>query len=156
MELAELQAQNAALTAEVEKLKQELATALALVQDLQDRLSKNSTNSGKPPSSDPPDVVRKSKPPTGRKPGGQPGHKGHKRALVPAERVDVVVECRPPRCGRCATPLAGEDPAPFCHQRVELPELRPHVTEYRLHKLACPACRAQTRADLPAGVVRRL
>jgi transposase len=58
------------LEQELAAVKVELARALTLIQDLQDRLSKNSTNSGKPPSSDPPGVERRSKPPTGRKPGG--------------------------------------------------------------------------------------
>ena len=78
--------------------------------DLRARLGLNSSNSSKPPSTDPPG--RKRKPPepaSGRKRGGQPGHPRHQRPLVPPERVDEIVECKPTECGTRpakATPLA--------------------------------------------------
>lgn len=40
------------------------------------------------------------------------------------------------------------------HQVAELPEARPDVAEYRLHRLACPRCVVTTRGELPAGVLR--
>ena len=60
------------------------------------QLGKNSTNSSKPPSSDNPqdkhqqpktDNNKKKK----RKPGGQPGHKGKNRELIPEEEVDDLI-----------------------------------------------------------------
>ena len=56
----------------------------------------------------------------------------------------------PRTCGRCARPLAGGDPDPLRHQVVELPPVRPHVTEYRRHRLACPRCGRVTCPALPA------
>jgi transposase len=53
---------------------------------------------------------------------------------------DVVLELRPAVCRHCRTPLAGDDPAPLTRQVIELPPIRPHVTEYRRHRLACPRC----------------
>jgi transposase len=47
-------------------------------------------NSSKPPSSDPPSVVRPQRPPSGRKAGGQPGHVGHGRELKCVEHVDQL------------------------------------------------------------------
>ena len=73
----------------VEYYEQRIAQLEAEVRELTARLNQNSQNSSKPPSSDGPHVKRKPpKPPSGRKPGGQPGHTPHQRALVPVEEVD--------------------------------------------------------------------
>lgn len=72
--------------------------------------------------------------------------------MVGPERLSSAVECRPRACRRCGHGLVGDDPAPIRHQVAELPEVRPEVVEYRLHRLACPGCGASTRATLPAGV----
>src|SRR5437764_1220712 len=93
------------------------------VADLEARLNQNSANSSRPPSSDPPSVKRAPpKPKSGKKPGGQPGHPKHGRALV--DRPDHVLDCKPAACRRCARPLAGDDPAPVRHQVTELPPVR--------------------------------
>ena len=34
----------------------------------------------------------------------------------------------------------------------ELPEIKPHVTEYQRHRLTCPCCGETTCAELPVGV----
>jgi transposase len=129
----------------------ENAALKARVAELEARLNQNSTNSSKPPSSDPPAVKRAPpKPRSGRKPGGQPGHPRHERALV--DRPDHAHECRPAACRRCARPLAGDDPAPLRHQVTELPPVTPVVTEYRRHRLRCPSCGVTTCGGLPAGV----
>jgi transposase len=59
---------------------------------------------------------------------------------------------KPSRCRRCGHALRGNDPQPLRHQVLELPEIRPEVTEYRLHLLRCSACGLSTCASLPAGV----
>ena len=121
--------------------------------DLQARLQLNSTNSSKPPSSDPIGFKRKPPtPPSGRKRGGQPGHRRAQRRLVPPEKVRTITECRPTECRRCGQALRGEDPTPLVHQVAELPKIEPLVDEYRLHRLACPRCGITTCARLPAGV----
>jgi transposase len=138
--VAALWAANGALTAEVRELKA--------------RLGRDSSNSSRPPSSDPPQTPRRVATPTGRSPGGQPGHVAHQRAPVPPERVDRIVDHRPTTCAQCARPLPvrplGEDFA--AHQVTELPPLRSEVTEHRLHRVRCPACGAPTRAPLPPEV----
>jgi transposase len=123
------------------------------IAELEERVNKNSTNSSKPPSSDPPSVKRR--PPTpasGKKRGGQPGHRHHPRALVPPEQLRQVIECKPPECKRCGDELHGDDPEPIRHQVAEVPPVRPVVDEYRLHRLKCPRCRTSTCAALPPGV----
>jgi transposase len=92
------------------------------------------------------------KPPTGRKPGGQPGHKRNTRELLPIEQVDHVVDLVPSHCERCQSPLSGRDSTPQRHQVTEVPPIKPVVTEYRRHLLECEKCAAKTRAALPTGV----
>jgi transposase len=125
------------------------------IAELEARLNQNSTNSSKPPSSDPPAVKverRPPAPPSGRKRGGQPGHKRHTRALVPPEHLHATFEVKPTHCGCCGTSLQGDDPDPLRHQVAEIPPVRPDVDEYRLHRLTCSGCGAATRAALPVGV----
>jgi transposase len=67
--------------------------------------------------------------PSGRKRGGQPGHPGQRRALVPIEEVAAVVPVKPRQCHRCHHPLYGEDAQPHRHLVTELPPVQPIVTE---------------------------
>jgi transposase len=125
------------------------------IAELEARLNLNSTNSSKPPSSDPPAVKFKRRPPappSGRKRGGQPGHKRHTRALVSPDQLREIFEVKPMQCRGCGTSLQGEDPDPLRHQVAEIPPVRPDVDEYRLHGLTCSFCGITTRAELPAGV----
>ena len=122
--------------------------------EMKGQLAKNSTNSSKPPSSDPPSVERPKAPPSGRKPGGQPGHKGHRRELIPVEEVDERHDVKPECCSGCQGTLRGEDAEPLRRQVVELPVMKPLVIEYRLHALCCRRCGARTRAELPSDAPR--
>jgi transposase len=125
------------------------------IADLEERINKNSTNSSKPPSSDPPSVKRRPPAPaSGKKRGGQPGHRRQARPLVPPERLRHVIDCKPPQCRWCHQPLQGNDSEPIRHQVAELPPVHPVVDEYRLHRLTCPRCRTSTCATLPPGVPR--
>src|SRR5258707_15862569 len=94
---AELEAENAALRAQVRAL-------LARVQELEARAAKDSHNSGKPPSSD--GLKRRTKSlrrRSGKKPGGQLGHRGETLHL--GATPDPVEEDRPRVCDACGTPL---------------------------------------------------
>lgn len=135
------------LVAHVQALEAEIA-------GLRERVNRNSRNSSRPPSSDGPEVPRKpcQRAKSGRKRGGQKGHKGAKRKLIPVEQVKEVHHVKPDVCRDCGHALAGEDPEPYRHQVTEIPPVVAEVTEYRLHSLACPACGTETRAQLPNGV----
>src|SRR5262245_37270364 len=138
-----LQAEAAELRAKVRELQQQ-------VHDLQERLNQNSTNSSRPSSTDPPAVKRRPpRLPSGRRGGGQPGHERQQRPFLPPDHTEVL---KPTRCRRCGQALEGEDPQPLRHQVLELPKIRPEVTEYQLHRLCCPRCGLSTCAALPAGV----
>lgn len=127
------------------------------VEELERRLGLNSSNSSKPPSSDPPGTKPSAKsPPSGKSPGGQPGHKANFRAPFPPERVDKTVEKIPGRCGHCGHALKGRDHNPARHQVAELPPIHVRVVEYILHALKCSRCGKVTRAKLPKGVSGRL
>ncbi len=141
------------ISAMVEYYERRITQFEAEVRGLTARLNQNSQNSSKPPSSDGPHVKRKPpKPPSGRKPGGQPGPTPHQRVLVPVEQVDEVIPCKPRQWRRCGESLMGNDPEPWRHQVVELPLVRPHITEYQRHRLRCPGCGRTTCGELPAGV----
>jgi transposase len=120
--------------------------------ELKTRLKQDSTNSSKPPSSDPPTTkpVPRTEP-SGRKRGGQPGHDKHERTLVPPERLTGIEVVKPESCLACCRPLSGDDPEPYRHQVFDLPKVTPTVHEYQLHTLPC-ACGHFTRAQLPDGV----
>src|SRR4051794_34586481 len=125
------------------------------IADLEERLGKNSTNSTKPPSSDPLSVKRRPPAsPPGKKRGGQPGHHRRARPLVPPEQLRHVIDCKPPQCRWCHQVLQGDDPEPIRHQVAEVPPVLPVVDEYRIHRPKCPRCRTSTCAALPPGVPR--
>ena len=143
----EAQAIIHALLARMAKLEAELRELRGQVQ------GKTPQNSSLPPSTQhphakPPREKRKSK----KRRGGQPGHPKHERPLIPTEQCDDVQPLKPTECRRCGEKLSGSDPEPLRHQVWELPEIKPHVTEYQRHRLVCPACGETTCAELPAGV----
>jgi transposase len=147
----------AELEAQLAERDRVIARLMERVEKLEEQLRQSSQNSSKPPSSDPPWLLPKEKKkPTGRKHGGQPGHKKHERALLPPERVDETHDVWPERCEGCQHPFGSGERLEVGdvvrHQVVELPEVRAHVTEYRLHTRCCLACEWATPAVLPAGV----
>ena len=126
----------------------------AQMAELKARLGTNSQNSSKPPSSDGPGAPpRPDRKPTGRRRGGQPGHKGKHRALVAAEDVDEAYSLWSEECSACKATQSGDDPDPLEHQVVEIPDPKVVVSAYLLHALTCANCGTVTRADLPEGVI---
>jgi transposase len=142
------QAENALLRGEITALMARLA-------ELERRLGLNSSNSGKPPSSDglkkPPRVssLRES---SGKKSGGQKGHPGE--TLRRIEIPDVTIDHYPETCAACGEALSPAMATDHVARQVfDLPDPRPLiVTEHRAHGCRCVACGTQTRADFPEGV----
>jgi transposase len=152
-QLAERDRQLAEREALIAKLERRVA-------ELEELLGANSSNSGKPPSSDTPaeraerrKAANQHRKRSGRKRGGQPGHKGHSRALVPLEEVDEVVRCRPEVCCGCGVTLPHEiEPVAVRREQIfELPPIVPLVTEYRQELVACGLCCVETWGTRPAG-----
>src|SRR3990172_8713927 len=142
------------LLALIAALQAENAQLRERVQALEARVGQNSTNSSRPPSSDPPSVPpRPPQPASGRRRGAQPGHQAHLRQLLPEDQVTTVVEHWPATCRHCQAPLpSGASGEPLRHQVIELPPVQAEVTEHRLHRVGCPACGATTTAALPPEV----
>ena len=174
-----MERENERLSRDNERLRQELierdkklseaekqiSEAEKQIADLERKLAlrlQNSVTSSKPPSSDGlageqrQRGSRKSK--SRRKPGGQPGHRGHWRGLAPAERVNSVIDLLPARCRHCDCRLAGGSRKvsmqgePRRHQVTELPPIEAHITEYRCQSAVCPDCGKATQAELPQEV----
>ncbi len=147
-----------ALSARLEAQDAQLAALSERVEELEQRLKRDSRNSSLPPSHDPPWLGKRGRSRgTGRKAGAQPGHPGHGRSLFPIERVTDVVDHWPERCS-CGHVFADDErepvAAPARHQVAELPPLAVEISEHRLQRLCCPACGGTVRAELPAGVPR--
>jgi transposase len=136
----------------IRALEARVATLEGMMEAVQEQLTQTSRNSSRPPSSDPPHHERPRRPRSQRRRGGQPGHPGHTRTLIPVDEVDEVVVLKPEQCTQCQTPLLGEDPTPWRHQVIEIPPMKPVVTEYQWHQLVCAACGEVTRAPWPEGV----
>jgi transposase len=137
---------------QVIRLTARVAELTARVAELEARLSKDSHNSSKPPSSDGMTKRTKSlRTPSGRKPGGQPGHLGQtlKRVECPDQ---VITHSLPETCNACGEPLAegvrldGES-----RQVFDLPVLRLEVVEHRTLAMRC-ACGRTHRSRFPEGV----
>jgi transposase len=141
---------QAAVLALVHSLERRITT-------LEARLGQDSSNSSRPPSTDPPHIKRPPPVPASKKKrGGQRGHARQTRPLVAPEQLSGSFECKPTACGECGHTFDGvaPDPQPLRHQVAEIPEIRPDVVEYRLHRLGCPRCGVATRGELPRGVPR--
>lgn len=144
---------QALVRAIIEHYEARLVELQARITQLEGRLGKTPQNSSLPPSSQHPHAKPPAKKPKSKKKrGGQPGHKKHERPLLPTDECDDVQWLKPAECRRCGRKLRGSDAEPLRHQVWELPEIKPHVTEYQRHRLACPCCGETTCAELPVGV----
>ena len=144
--------------------EKQIADAEKQIADLERQLAlrkRNSTNSSKPPSSDglageqrPRGRKHKGK----RKPGGQPGHTGHHRPLLPTAEVNAVEERLPKQCEHCGGKLPQKpgqvttEGEPRRHQVTEVPPVKAHVTEYQFPNVVCGRCGKTTRAPLPKEI----
>lgn len=147
-ELAAERVKTAELEERLAKLEKQLAKALAL-------LGQDSSNSNKPPSSDPPNAKKTRKKKKGRRRGGQKGHPGSRRQLVPLEDVDEVVDLFPTACESCWKPLPQvPDESPRRYQLTDLKPLAVHTTEWRRHAVLC-SCGYKTRAKYDPDVIPR-
>lgn len=141
-----------ALTA-LEQARAELAGARERIAELEARLRQNPRNSSKPPSSEglakPAPRPRSLRKRSGRKPGGQDGHKG--TTLAQVARPDREVRHEPGCCGRCGAGLAGRPVTGVERRQVfDLQPVRAEVTEHQLIERQC-GCGQRTKAAAPAG-----
>jgi transposase len=135
--IAELEARNAALEERVARLEAQL--------------SKNSSNSHKPPSSDGPGApprTQSERKPSGKKPGGQRGHSGStlRKSANPDRRVRHPVKA----CSGCNRDLSHRKPDDILERQIfDLPPLKIEVTSHEVEVKSCPGCEATTQASWP-------
>lgn len=147
--IARLEAQVARLLEIVAEKDAKIAKLEARIAEFEGRASQNSSNSNKPPSTDPPGS-RPGKTPTGRSRGGQPGHKPYKRVMLPPTRV---TDSRPTACACCGgRHLEALGTPPRLHQVLDVPQPAPDVHEIRMHGARCVGCGETTWGSLPEGV----
>ncbi len=143
----------------IEQQQEHIKTLEGLVEALQERVktlegqqAKDSHNSSLPPASDqfrrPAKSLRQK---SGKKPGGQKGHRGHylRQVQTPDEVLIHPVE----HCEQCQHDLRAQHAAlPERRQVIDLPAKRLWVTEHRVEEKQCPVCFHLTRAPFPRVV----
>jgi transposase len=131
--------------AELVELRRVVAAQAERIAELERRLSADSSNSSRPPSSDAPWEKKPAKKRSlrgrsGRKPGKQPGQSSSSRSLIDDPDRTVVIE--PDRCRECASPLA--DATESGRERRQVVDVRavppPEVIEYQRVSRTCRCC----------------
>jgi transposase len=153
--LAAKDAEIAALLARVTELE-------GLVAALHTQLGRDSSNSGKPPSSDSPftkkpAAKRSVRTRSGKPQGKQPSAPSATLRLI--DDPDDTITHTPPVCAGCGDGLADADIFGVCrHQVVDLPPPppRPYVTEHRVQSRTCAGCGTVTEATAPAVATGRV
>ena len=114
------------------------------------RLNQNSSNSNKPPSSNQFIKPKSLRVKTGRKPGGQPGHKGF--TLQVRDTPDVTVEHTADACSHCGSDISATTSALYKSRQVVDVQIVPIVTEHCAMSKTCPVCGKTTTAAFPRSV----
>jgi len=122
------------------------------VHELEARLSKNSSNSSKPPGID--GLKKKTKSQrgkSGKKPGAQQGHVG--RGLAQINNPDLIVTHAPINCHGCGSNLGQVDGACAEKRQVfDIPQPRVEVTEHQALEKKCPCCGELNRGIFPEHI----
>ena len=141
------------ISEQLRESKKEISNLKRKIQLLEGRLSKNSRNSHKPPSSDglakprPKSLRRKA----GRTTGGQKGHKGH--TLKKVECPDRIEEHTVDKCEKCSCSLENEAIQDIEKRQVfDIPPIKMEVTEHQAEIKKCPLCDHLNKASFPEGV----
>jgi transposase len=145
--LAAAESRAAAAELRIVELESKVAKLTAIVEDLTARLNNNPRNSNSPPSSEPPykkpDSSRKG---TKRPKGGQKGHTGHSREILPPNHESEIL----PVC-ECGSAEFKELRRAVLHQIVELPQPAIDVTHLHLMQGNCKACGKRRTASAPSS-----
>jgi transposase len=151
--VASLRGELAETAGALAQARAELAHARERIAELEARLKQNPRNSSRPPSSEgmakPAPRPRSLRKKSGRKPGGQDGHKGTTLAQVAGP--DREVRHEPGGCAGCGARLAGRPVTGVERRQVfDLQPVRAEVTEHQLIEREC-ACGHRTKGTAPAG-----
>lgn len=133
-------------------MRQQVEALQQRVAELEARLGKDSHNSSKPPSSD--GLKHRhytARPPSAKKTGGQPGHRGFR--LERQATPDHVVVHRPAQCAKCQqdlTNVVGE--VVETRQVLDVPVPHLEATDHQVESVRCPRCQQITRGAFPSEV----
>ncbi len=143
------------LQEEIQSLCLKLEKANERIKALEGQLAKNSQNSSKPPSSD---GLKKPSPKSqrqrgSRRPGGQAEHAGS--TLKQTDTPDIIKEHVVEVCEECqhsliSVPLLGYER----RQEVDLPEIKPQVTEHKAEIKICPYCGHKNKGRFPEDIIQ--
>ena len=136
----------------INQLQAEIVELKATVSALQAQLGMNSGNSSKPPSSDgykkPPPPPRNT---SGRKPGGQPGHKGYGFKL-PA-KTDEIRRVTRETCWNCEHNITTEEGTVIgSRYESDIPEIMLRTVRVDKIRVQCPLCGVNNEGDYPEGI----
>jgi transposase len=143
------------LESRIQQLEKRIQEQDVKIHELEGRLSKNSSNSSKPPGSDglkkpPKTVSQRGK--SGKKPGGQNGRTG--KTLEQVEVPEHIIIHAPEKCQSCSFNLSSVKGACSNEKRqvFEVPEPHVEVTEHRIEIKACPCCGGTSKGAFPENV----
>ena len=149
--------QNHQLTQTVEQLTQTIEALNRKIAELTEKLNKNSRNSSKPPSSDglkkpAPKSLRK---PSGRKAGGQKGHKGTNFCVT--SKPDRVIPHMPSTCEACPHYAQCKAKARTSEERhvVDM-VIKTEVVTHQALEVECPLSKETKRGEFPEDINARM
>lgn len=133
------------LESELIKTQDLLKLAIERIAMLEERINKNSSNSSKPPSTDPKGNSH------GKNKKRKPRKKGFSRKQVPSEEVNQFITCSLECCPCCHSKKLKEEGNPLVLQQVELPEVQASITQFTRTKHKCQSCGNSSFGKLPKG-----
>ena len=135
----------------VNKLLEKIERLTEEVRKLRAQIDKNSSNSSKPPSSDgfekAPRNIPNGREKSGRKPGGQKGHRGNVPVLI--ENPDETIDLNKYTCECGGDVVYAEESV---RKRERDIRISVHVKEYRAGKGVCLRCGKKTETAFPEGI----
>jgi transposase len=138
--------------AELEKQVAELIKVNAELTDKVAKLSKNSSNSSKPPSSDIVKPPRNKKGNGSRNIGGQPGHTKHERTPFATDEIDDFQTHTLDACPDCGGKLQEVENAARVVQQVEVVKKPIHIEQHTDLCYWCEHCQKFHYAPMPAHI----
>jgi transposase len=158
----QLREENSYLREIINKLEKRVQEQEKRISELEEelrktRIGKNSRNSSKPPSSDMsrPKRNRSLRQPSGKRPGGQPGHKG--TTLNWIDTPDEIIELTPGYCNKCGCSLENAETRFLGkRQEIDIPPIHALVKEYRINGKTCPNCGHQQSGQYPEGIASKI
>jgi len=137
------------------QLEEKIVQLEKRIEELERLLGINSKNSSKPPSSDPPGMSVALPKRRRKKRGARKGHHPHLRELLPQEFVKKHFYLKPEMCTCGSTNLEETYEEPLRHQIIDIPPIKPEVTEYVQPMYRCRDCGELVYNPLPDDIKRQ-